>query len=300
MNRPVSGIRRKPDWLKIRLQTNSAYREVRSAIGKGALNTVCEEARCPNLHECWSAGTATFMILGGICTRACAFCAVTSGRPAAIDPNEPERVADAVDQLGIKYCVITSVDRDDLHDLGVEAFAQTVEAVRRRKPACEVEVLIPDFQGREEAIQRIIDAGALVIGFNMEVVERLYPDVRFKHEYQSSLNVLRTAGRLKRDYQVVKTAAMVGIGEEDYEVDELIRDVRDTGCEAMAIGQYLMPTPKHRDVYRFVHPDQFARWKELGDSLGFKHFESGPLVRSSYRAERILEFVDRRSPKATC
>lgn len=289
-------VLRKPEWLKVKLATNPAYANVRATIGKGALNTVCEEANCPNINECWSAGTATFMILGEICTRACAFCTVTSGRPFALDPHEPGKVAEAVEKLGIKFAVITSVDRDDLDDLGAEAFAQTVEAVRTRNPECEVEVLIPDFQGRPDALQRIIDSGALVLGFNMEVVASLYTDIRFKHTYEGSLNVLRTLAKLKHPWQTVKTAAMAGIGETDDEMYRLLDDIRATGTEAVAIGQYLRPTKKHRPIDRFVTPDTFAKWKEYADSIGFIHAVAGPLVRSSYRAERILENVDRRSP----
>lgn len=284
-NRPV----RKPPWLKIRLQTDEAYRDVRTAVGRGELHTVCEEAKCPNLHECWNAGTATFMILGDTCTRACAFCAVTSGKPKLPDPGEPERVAAAVARLGIRFAVVTSVDRDDLPDYGSAIFAATVEAIRRRNPQCEVEVLIPDFQGSEKALTRVIDAGPLVIGHNVEVVSRLYPEVRFNVKYENALDVLRTIARLRRSGQLVKTALMTGIGEEDHEVEELLRDVRDAGCDVINIGQYLRPTRNHRKVYRYVHPDQFARWKEFALSLGFVHVESGPLVRSSYHSERVLE-----------
>ncbi len=282
---------RKPPWLKIRLRTDEAYGEVRSAVGAGALHTVCEEARCPNLHECWSAGTATFMILGEICTRSCAFCAVTSGKPAPLDPDEPERVAEAVERLGLRFAVITSVDRDDLDDLGAGAFGATVEAIRRRNPNCEVEVLIPDFQGREEALRRIVESGPLVLGHNVEVVPRLYPEVRFNVKYENALRVLAALARLKKPRQLVKTAIMVGIGEEDGEVDDLIREVRGAGCDVIHIGQYLRPTRKHRRLFRYVHPDTFARWKESALSLGFTHVESGPLVRSSYRSERVLESV---------
>ncbi len=281
----------KPSWLKIRLRTDEAYRHVRKAVGGGDLHTVCEEAKCPNLHECWNAGTATFMILGDTCTRSCAFCAVKSGRPEPFDPGEPERVAEAVARLGIRFAVITSVDRDDLPDFGSSIFAQTVQAIRRRDPNCDVELLIPDFQGNVEALSRVIEAGPLVIGHNVEVVSRLYPEVRFNVEYENALDVLRKISRLRKPGQLVKTALMVGIGEEDGEVEGLLRDVHDAGCDVIHMGQYLRPTRNHRKVDRYVHPDQFGRWKEYALALGFVHVESGPLVRSSYRSERVLHRV---------
>jgi len=285
---------RKPEWLKIRLSTNDAYRHVKSTVRRGALHTVCEEARCPNQHECWGAGTATFMILGDVCTRACGFCAVTSGRPGALDRREPAEVAEAVAALGVRFAVITSVDRDDLEDLGAGAFAETVRVVRERNPGAEVEVLIPDFDGREDLLQIIIDAGPLVIGHNTEVVRRLYPEIRFRHTYERSLGVLRSAARLKKERQVVKSGLMVGLGEEDHEVRELLRDLREAGVEAVTVGQYLRPTPKHHEVVRFVPPETFEEWKEYAESLGFLHVQSGPLVRSSYRAEQITGKIENR------
>lgn len=289
-----SGPGRKPDWLKIRLSTNDAFREVRRAVSGGALHTVCEEARCPNQHECWSDGTATFIILGEICTRACGFCAVTSGKPLPLDEGEPERVAAAVERLGIRFAVITSVDRDDLPDLGAGAFAETVRAVKRRNPGCEVEVLIPDFDAREELIRQIVDSGPIVIGHNTEVVKRLYPSIRFRHTYERSLDVLRIAARLKKTGQAVKSGFMVGLGEEEHEVEELLGDLRAAGVDALTIGQYLKPTKKHHQVIRYIPPDTFARWKEKALDLGFLHVQSGPLVRSSYRAAEIVEKIGRR------
>ncbi len=289
-----SGPGRKPDWLKIRLSTNDAFRKVRRAVSGGALHTVCEEARCPNQHECWSAGTATFIILGEICTRACGFCAVTSGKPLPPDEGEPERVALAVERLGLRFAVITSVDRDDLPDLGAGAFAETVRAVKRRNPGCEVEVLIPDFDAREELIQKIIDSNPMVIGHNTEVVKRLYPEIRFRHTYERSLDVLRIAARLKRPGQAVKSGFMVGLGEEEHEVEELLGDLRGAGARAVTIGQYLKPTKKHHEVVRYVPPETFVRWKERALDLGFLHVESGPLVRSSYRAAEIVEKIGKR------
>jgi lipoic acid synthetase len=293
------GAVRKPAWLKIRLSTNDAFRHVNSTVRRGALHTVCEEARCPNQHECWGSGTATFMILGEVCTRACGFCAVTSGKPGALNRSEPEQVAGAVARLGIRFAVITSVDRDDLEDLGAGAFAETVRAVRAKNPGTEVEVLIPDFGGRQDLLAMIVDADPLVVGHNTEVVRRLYPEIRFRHTYERSLGVLRSAARLKRERQVVKSGLMVGLGEEDREVRELLDDLREAGVEAVTIGQYLRPTPKHHDVVRFVPPEVFQAWKEYAESLGFLHVESGPLVRSSYHAERIIDKLRAPSPPRT-
>ncbi|MFH1679841.1 MAG: lipoyl synthase [Candidatus Eisenbacteria bacterium] len=281
----------KPSWLKVRLRTNETFREVSAALAGGVLHTVCEEARCPNRHECWGNGTATFLILGETCTRACGFCAVASGRPKALDPEEAAGVAEAVWRLQLRFAVITSVDRDELPDLGAGAFAETVRRVRERNPDCEVEVLIPDFDGREDLLRITVEADPLVIGHNVEVVKRLYPKVRFRHTYERSLGVLRTAARIKKPHQTVKSGFMVGLGEEDLEVEELLRDLRGAGAEAVTIGQYLRPTKKHHPVVRFVPPETFARWKELAIGLGFLHAESGPLVRSSYHAEQIARKI---------
>ncbi|MBN1827224.1 MAG: lipoyl synthase [Candidatus Eisenbacteria bacterium] len=278
----------KPPWLKIRLGVKESYGAVRGALRSRGLCTVCEEARCPNHQECWNAGTATFLILGEICTRACAFCAVTSGRPAPPDAAEPERVAGAAAEMGLRFVVVTSVDRDDLPDRGAGHFAETVRWIRERIPGAEVEVLIPDFDGEEDLLRPVIEAGPLVIGHNTETVERLYPTVRFKHTYARSLGVLRTAVRIKRPRQVVKSGLMVGLGERDDEVEKLLRDLRDAGCEAVTIGQYLRPDRKHADVVRYVEPERFEAWRAYAESLGFLHAESGPLVRSSYRAEAIV------------
>jgi lipoic acid synthetase len=278
----------RPPWLKVRLETNEAFRTVRSAVGGRALHTVCEEARCPNQHECWGGGTATFLILGEVCTRACGFCAVTSGRPLALDRAEPEAVAEAVAGLGLRFAVITSVDRDDLPDLGAAAFAKTVRCVRERNPSSEVEVLIPDFDGREELLRAVIDSGPLVIGHNTEVVPRLYPRIRFRHTYERTRGVLCTASRIKSTRQVVKSGLMVGLGEEDREVEDLLADLYEAGVEAVTIGQYLQPTKKHHPVVRYVPPETFEEWRNIATRIGFLHVESGPLVRSSYHAERII------------
>ena len=278
----------KPPWLKIRLGVKESYGEVRGALKSRRLHTVCEEARCPNHQECWNAGTATFLLLGEICTRSCAFCAVTSGRPAAPDREEPARIAEASAEMGLRFVVLTSVDRDDLPDGGAAHFAETVRRIRERIPGVEVEVLIPDFDGREDLLRRVIDAGPLVIGHNTETVERLYPSVRFKHTYARSLGVLRSAARSKSPRQVVKSGLMVGLGEKDEEVETLLCDLREAGCEAVTIGQYLRPDRKHADVVRYVEPERFDAWRDYARNLGFLHVESGPLVRSSYRAEAIV------------
>ncbi|MBM3321419.1 MAG: lipoyl synthase [Candidatus Eisenbacteria bacterium] len=284
---------KRPSWLKVRFETNDVFREVSAAVGGDRLHTVCEEARCPNRHECWGSGTATFLILGGICTRACGFCAVTSGRPDALDLEEPFAVAEAVARLRLRFAVITSVDRDDLPDLGAGAFAETLRRVREKNPGCEVEVLIPDFDGREDLLRAVVEADPLVVGHNVETVKRLYPKIRFRHAYERSLGVLRTASRIKSPRQIVKSGLMVGLGEEDGEVDELLGDLAEAGVRAVTIGQYLQPTKKHHPVIRFVPPETFERWKNLAIDLGFVHAESGPLVRSSYRAERIVETIRR-------
>ncbi|RPJ42906.1 MAG: lipoyl synthase [Candidatus Latescibacterota bacterium] len=288
----------RPPWLKIRLETGAAFREVRSTLRGGELHTVCEEARCPNQHECWGNGTATFLILGEICTRACGFCAVTSGRPAPLDPNEPDEVAEAVARLGLRFAVITAVDRDDLADLGAGAFARTVQRVRERNPDCEVEVLIPDFDGREDLLREVIEAGPIVVGHNTEVVPRLYPRIRFRHTFERTLGVLAAAARLKQPRQIVKSGLMVGIGEEDGEVEDLLRALRGAGVEAVTIGQYLQPTKKHHPVVRYVHPETFDAWRDFALRIGFLHVESGPLVRSSYRAERIVGAIGAGRPSA--
>ena len=288
--RPTS----KPPWLKIRLGVKEPYGSVRGALKSRRLHTVCEEARCPNHQECWNAGTATFLILGDVCTRSCAFCAVTSGKPAPPDPEEPVRVAEASAEMGLRFVVVTSVDRDDLPDKGAAHFAETVRRIRERIDGAEVEVLIPDFDGREDLLRVVVDAEPLVIGHNTETVERLYPSVRFKHTYARSLGVLRSAARIKSPRQVVKSGLMVGLGERDEEVEKLLRDLRETGCEAVTIGQYLRPDRKHADVDRYVEPERFDAWREYARELGFLHVESGPLVRSSYRAAAIQEELRKR------
>ena len=279
----------RPDWLRIRLQTPERYHEVRRLVDRLNLNTVCTEARCPNIYECWGQhGTATFMILGDICTRRCGFCSVTSGRPAAgVDAEEPAHVAEAVGVMGLSHAVITSVDRDDLPDGGARHFAQVIEAIHSANPGCAVEVLTPDFRGVPEALDLVLRARPEVFSHNMETVPRLYREARPGSRYDRSLDLLAEAAK-RRDageYEGrVKTGIMVGLGESEDEVLETVADIRSAGVEILTIGQYLQPTKKHLEVDRWVHPDEFSRYKEKALRLGFLHCESGPLVRSSYHA----------------
>ena len=280
---------RRPEWLRIRLATPERFREVRGLVGRLRLNTVCEEARCPNIFECWGEhGTATFMILGEICTRRCGFCAVTSGRPhPGVDPAEPERVAEAVAEMGLRHAVITSVDRDDLPDGGAAHWAAVIAAVHRRNPGCAVEVLTPDFRGVADALDVVLGAAPEIFSHNMETVPRLYRTARPGSRFETCLALLAEASR-RRDAGAfrgrVKTGLMLGLGERPEEVEETMRAVRAAGVEVLTLGQYLQPTRDHLPVDRYVHPDEFARYRELAAELGFAHCEAGPLVRSSYHA----------------
>jgi lipoic acid synthetase len=281
---------RRPDWLRIRLRTDESFRSVRSMVSELRLNTVCTEARCPNIYECWSAGTATFMILGDVCTRRCGFCNVTSGRPApGVDPDEPAHVAEAVARLGLRHAVITSVDRDDLDDRGAGHFRDVILAIRRRNPGCAVEVLTPDFKGRPDAPAIVLDAAPEVFAHNVETVPRLYREARPGSKYRGSLALLAAAAR-HRDRSGsamrVKSSLMLGLGERDEEVLEVMADLREAGVDVVTLGQYLQPTREHLPVQRFVRPDEFDALGREGRALGFLHVESGPLVRSSYHAER--------------
>jgi lipoic acid synthetase len=279
----------RPEWLRIRLATPASYHKVRALVDRLNLHTVCQEAHCPNIYECWGEhGTATFMILGDVCTRRCGFCAVTSGRPqAGVDPLEPEHVAEAVETMGLRHAVITSVDRDDLPDGGARHFARVIEALHRRNPGCAVEVLTPDFRGVPDALDVVLGAAPEVFSHNMETVPRMYRLARPGSRYDRSLGLLAEASRRRDAGEYagrVKTGIMVGIGETSDEVLATLRDIRGAGVEILTIGQYLQPTPKHLPVDRWVHPDDFARYREAALALGFAHCESGPLVRSSYHA----------------
>lgn len=279
----------RPAWLKIQLRTDEKFRELRSMVGELRLNTVCEEARCPNIYECWNAGTATFMILGDTCTRSCGFCNVHSGRPSpGVDADEPRHVAEAVARLGLRHAVITSVDRDDLPDGGAEHFRQVVEAIKTALPVCAVEVLTPDFKNKPGALDVVLAARPEVFAHNVETVPRLYTTARRGSSYRGSLDLLAEAAR-RRDAGLplrVKSSIMVGLGERDEEVLEVFADLGSAGVDVVTVGQYLQPTPKHLPVDRFVTPEGFAAFREAGMALGFLHVESGPLVRSSYHAER--------------
>ena len=286
-----SGVRRqgRPDWLRIRLATPASYHQVRNLVDRLGLHTVCQEARCPNIYECWGEhGTATFMILGDVCTRRCGFCAVTSGRPEpGVDPLEPEHVAEAVAVMGLRHAVITSVDRDDLPDGGAGHFARVIEAIHEKNAGTAVEVLTPDFRGVPDALDSVLAAAPEVFSHNTETVPRLYRRARPGSRYDRTLGLLAEASRRRDAGEYagrVKTGIMVGIGERPDEVSATLQDIRDAGVEILTIGQYLQPTPKHLPVDRWVHPDEFAAYREEALSLGFAHCESGPLVRSSYHA----------------
>ena len=279
-----------PEWLKVRLPSGDDFFDVRRILRSHNLNTVCEDARCPNIAECWGTHrTATFMILGDICTRACAYCAVRSGQPSELDLLEPERVAAAIGDLKLKHAVITSVDRDDLRDGGAGVFAETVREIRRLDPDVKIELLTPDFQGSHDALRTVIDAGPDIFSHNVETVERLYPSVRFKSDYRVSFRLLAEA-RTMADGIFTKTGIMVGLGEEKEEVLELMSDAADTGVDILTIGQYLRPTPRHAQIKRYYTPAEFDELGEAGRRMGIRWVFSGPLVRSSYHAEDV--FVD--------
>lgn len=278
-------VLRKPEWLKIRLSHTDGYSNTGDIVREGLLNTICSSGRCPNQCECWARGTATFMIAGDICTRSCRFCATKTGRPLPLDETEPERVALSVKKLGLKHCVITSVDRDDLPDGGAAHWAETVKAIRRHNPSATVELLIPDFDGRKELLDTVIEAGADIVGHNIETTERLTPQVRSRARYDVSIKVLRY---LTDRGQRVKSGLMVGLGESDDEVIKTLGDLRSAGCSIVTIGQYLQPTLKHHKLERYVHPDTFSRYKSEAERMGFDFVASAPMVRSSYMAEQAL------------
>ncbi|MBW5447242.1 lipoyl synthase [Cohnella sp. CFH 77786] len=279
---------RKPDWLKIKLTTGEPYRELKDMMRTRTLHTVCEEARCPNIYECWANRTATFMILGDICTRACRFCAVKTGLPTELDLKEPERVAEAAEQMGLRHCVVTSVARDDLKDGGASIFAATIREIRKKLPLCSVEVLIPDFMGDRDSLQIVMDAGPDILNHNVETVERLSDRVRAKAKYRRSLELLRRAKEMNPGIPT-KSSLMLGVGETLDEVRQTMDDLREVGVTILTLGQYLQPTPDHLEVVRYVHPDEFAELKADGMARGFSHVESGPFVRSSYHAHEQVK-----------
>ncbi len=275
--------RRKPDWLRVKLPIGPQFKKVRTLVDEYNLHTICQSGSCPNMGECWGAGTATFMILGNTCTRSCSFCAVKTGRPPEYDEDEPRRVAEAIQLMGVKHAVITSVNRDERKDRGAEIWYQTVYQVKERTPEVTIETLIPDVRATWDALDRMISAGQEVVSHNMETVERLYRKVRPQGKYARSLEqIQRTKAAGKR----TKSGVMVGLGETEEDIFRIMDDLVAHGCDVLTIGQYLQPTKLHLDVVEYVHPDQFARYREVGLQLGFDYVESGPLVRSSYHAER--------------
>ncbi|WP_267879059.1 lipoyl synthase [Paenibacillus popilliae] len=278
----------KPDWIRIKLTTGENYSEIKDMMRSKTLHTVCEEARCPNIYECWANRTATFMILGDICTRACRFCAVNTGMPTELDLKEPERVAEAAERMGLRHCVVTSVARDDLQDGGASIFAETIRSIRRRMPFCSVEVLIPDFMGNWDALRVVMDAKPDILNHNIETVERMSNRVRAKAKYSRSLELLRQAKEMQPDIPT-KSSIMLGVGEEWDEILQAMDDLRGVKCDILTLGQYLQPSPKHLDVAKYYHPDQFAELKQEGMKRGFSHVESGPLVRSSYHAHEQVK-----------
>lgn len=276
---------RKPEWLKVKLPTGEEYRKVRQLVSEKKLHTICESGNCPNMGECWGAGTATFMILGNVCTRSCGFCAVATGRPSAVDLQEPARVAESVRVMGVKHAVVTSVDRDDLKDGGSIIWVETIRAIRAASPGTTLETLIPDFQGKWENLQRVIEEGPEIISHNLETVRRLTKQVRVQAKYDRSLEVLK---RISEAGVRAKSGIMLGLGETEEEILESMDDLRNSGVSILTLGQYLQPTRNHLEVAEWITPERFAKYKTIGLEKGFRYVESGPLVRSSYHAEKHL------------
>ena len=280
---PVPGVGRKPSWLKMKMPRGEGYLNLLKLVNDQRLHTVCQSAKCPNMGECWSAGTATLMILGDVCTRSCGFCHIATGRPPTLDLDEPLRVGKAVAAMGLKHTVITSVNRDELPDGGAGVWAETIRQVRLQAPGTNIEVLIPDFAGDWDALQKVLDQRPDVLNHNIETVPRLYKRVRPQAKYRRSLELLQIA---KDQGFITKTGMMLGLGEEEHEIDAVLNDLVSIGCEILTLGQYLQPTAHHLPVVRWVHPNEFAHWKIRGEEQGIRHVESGPLVRSSYHAEK--------------
>ncbi|MBP6090161.1 MAG: lipoyl synthase [Crocinitomicaceae bacterium] len=276
---------KKPKWLRVKLPIGENYRRVRSLVDEHKLHTICESGSCPNMGECWGEGTATFMILGNICTRSCGFCAVKTGRPEEVDEFEPGKIAHSVKTMGIKHAVITSVDRDDLKDGGSGIWVQTVKAIRHQSPGTTLETLIPDFAGNWENLQNIIEVAPEIVSHNLETVRRLTKQVRIQAKYDRSLEVLF---RLKKGGMRTKSGIMLGLGETDEEIIETMQDLRSVQVDILTLGQYLQPTPKHLPIAEFVTPERFEKYQKIGMEMGFRYVESGPLVRSSYHAEKHL------------
>lgn len=278
---------KRPDWLRAPAPVGDNYRNLKDLVGRLNLHTVCESAACPNIGDCWNRRTATFMILGNFCTRRCGFCAVQKGAPLDVDWDEPRRVAEAVEHMGLRFAVVTSVNRDDQRDGGAKLFAMTIRAIRERVPGCGVEVLVPDFQGSHEAMDIVLDASPDVLNHNIETVPRLYKQVRFGARYERSLDMLKYAKSRRPDIPA-KSGVMLGLGETLDEVRDVMRDLRAHDVDIVTVGQYLRPSPKHLPIIRYVPVEEFAELKRFGMELGFRHIESGPLVRSSYHADEAV------------
>jgi len=286
MNKKYKHYKRLPSWMKMEWPKGESYSKMKNQVEQNNLHTICTSGRCPNIGECWNRGTATFMILGDICTRGCKFCGVKTGKPFPPDPEEPEKVAETIRIMGIQHAVITSVDRDDLEDGGAQHWADTIRMIRKKNEGITVEALIPDFDARQEDIRRVIEAGPRVISHNLETVRRLTPHIRTKARYDTSLEVIRQIARAGRR---AKSGIMVGLGEEESEIYQTMDDLLERGCEVFTIGQYLQPTPGHIEATRFVEPETFKIYERKGLEKGFAHVESHPLVRSSYRAEKHVK-----------
>jgi lipoic acid synthetase len=274
---------RKPSWLKMKMPGGEGYARLKKLVDDQRLHTVCQSAKCPNMGECWSAGTATLMILGDVCTRSCGFCHIATGRPPTLDLDEPRRVGEAVAAMSLKHCVITSVNRDELPDGGAEVWAETIRQIRLQSPGTSIEVLIPDFCGDWDGLRKVLDERPEILNHNIETVPRLYYKVRPQAKYHRSLRLLQIA---RQQGLVSKTGMMLGLGETEDEIDRVLDDLVAIGCEILTLGQYLQPTQKHLPVERWVHPDEFTEWKKRGEDRGLRHVEAGPLVRSSYHAEK--------------
>ncbi len=286
-NAPKLARPRLPAWLRLDLPTQSGFAKTRNLLDGLKLHTVCESAKCPNHWECWSKGTATFMIAGDRCTRACGFCAVSTAKPLALEADEPTRVAEATRRMGLKHVVITAVARDDLADGGAEHFRQTIEAVRAANPSIVIEVLVPDFLDKDDAIENVLRAEPHIYNHNLETVRRLTPTVRFRATYDRSLSVLKKVKEKRGGSIYTKSGIMLGLGETEAELLQAMRDLRASDCDILTLGQYLQPTLKHLPVVEFVHPDKFAEYKVIAEGLGFTHVASGPMVRSSYHADEF-------------
>ena len=289
MSTKLNKSRRLPEWLKVQLPKNRKFFQLKSLVQKYNLNTVCESASCPNIGTCWDAGTLTFMILGDTCSRACRFCDVATGNMLAPDTDEPSRIAETLSKLDLRYAVITSVDRDDLIDGGAEHWVKTIQLIRARCPQMKIETLIPDFEGKMDLVEKICTANPDVLAHNLETVESLQSRLRPQCRYSWSLDTLRTAAT--KTNLIVKSSLMLGLGEREEEVVRSMKDLVGAGCQILSLGQYLRPSPRHLEVVEFIHPDKFSEYKKIGESLGFKHVEAGPLVRSSYLADKQAKAV---------